>query len=117
MVCGSRVFELRAQSLRVAQSAGQARRSRSQVRRDPGADRRSGGNARRSEAQVRPQVLPGLCAGDANGALFYTDAIQAVRMFPIDVRAAGVDFLCSGTYKWLLGSFGVAPFFIRRELL
>jgi selenocysteine lyase/cysteine desulfurase len=53
----------------------------------------------------------------ANGALFYTDGIQAVGMFPVDVRQAGVDFLCCGTYKWLLGGFGVAPFFIRRELL
>ena len=53
----------------------------------------------------------------AHGALFYADAIQAVGMFPIDVRQAGVDFLCCGTYKWLLGGFGVAPFFIRRELL
>jgi selenocysteine lyase/cysteine desulfurase len=53
----------------------------------------------------------------AHGALFYTDAIQAVGMFPIDVRQAGVDFLCCGTYKWLLGGFGVAPFFIRKELL
>ncbi len=38
-------------------------------------------------------------------------------MFPVDVRADDVDFLCSGTYKWLLGGFGVAPFYIRRELL
>ena len=53
----------------------------------------------------------------AHGALFYTDAIQAVGMFPIDVRQAGVDFLCCGTYKWVLGGFGVAPFFIRKELL
>ena len=53
----------------------------------------------------------------ANGALFYTDGIQAVGMFPVDVRQAGVDFLCCGTYKWVLGGFGVAPFFIRRELL
>lgn len=53
----------------------------------------------------------------AHGALFYTDAIQAVGMFPTDVRAAGVDVLCAGTYKWLLGSFGVAPFFVRRDLL
>ena len=51
------------------------------------------------------------------GAVFYTDGIQAVGMFPIDVKAAGVDVLCCGTYKWVLGSFGVAPFFIRRELL
>jgi len=52
-----------------------------------------------------------------HGALFHTDAIQAVGMFPVDVRQAGVDFLCCGTYKWLLGGFGVAPFFIRKELL
>lgn len=51
------------------------------------------------------------------GAVFYTDAIQAVGMFPIDVKAAGVDALCCGTYKWILGSFGVAPFYVRRELL
>jgi selenocysteine lyase/cysteine desulfurase len=53
----------------------------------------------------------------ARGALFYADAIQALGMIPADVKAAGVDVLCSGTYKWLLGSFGVAPFYVRRELL
>ena len=53
----------------------------------------------------------------AHGALFYTDAVQALGMFPVDVRQAGVDFMTSGTYKWLLGGFGVAPFFVRRELL
>ena len=53
----------------------------------------------------------------ARGALFYTDGIQAVGMFPIDVKSAGVDVMCAGTYKWLLGSFGVAPFYVRRDLL
>jgi selenocysteine lyase/cysteine desulfurase len=53
----------------------------------------------------------------AHGAYCYVDAVQAVGMFPIDVRAAGVDFMAAGTYKWLLASFGVAPFFIRRDLL
>jgi selenocysteine lyase/cysteine desulfurase len=53
----------------------------------------------------------------AHGALFYADAVQALGMFPVDVRAAGVDCMTSGTYKWLLGGFGVAPFFIRRELV
>ena len=53
----------------------------------------------------------------AHGALFYADAVQALGMFPVDVRTAGVDCLTSGTYKWLLGGFGVAPFFVRRELL
>ena len=53
----------------------------------------------------------------AHGAILYSDAVQALGMFPADVREAGVDSLASGTYKWLLGGFGVAPFFVRRELL
>ena len=53
----------------------------------------------------------------AHGAVFYADAIQAAGMFPIDVRASGVDALCCGSYKWMLAGFGVAPFFIRADLL
>ena len=52
----------------------------------------------------------------ATGALFYTDAIQAVGMFPIDVRASGVDCLCAGSYKWLLAGWGVAPFYVRADV-
>jgi selenocysteine lyase/cysteine desulfurase len=53
----------------------------------------------------------------AHGAYVYADAIQAVGMGPIDVKAAGVDFLCFGSYKWLMAGFGVAPFYVRRDLL
>jgi selenocysteine lyase/cysteine desulfurase len=53
----------------------------------------------------------------AHGAYLYADGVQAVGMFPVDVAAAGVDFMTAGTYKWLLGSFGVAPFYIRPGLL
>jgi selenocysteine lyase/cysteine desulfurase len=53
----------------------------------------------------------------AHGAWLYTDAIQAAGMIPINVSASEVDALCAGTYKWLLGGFGTAPFFVRRELL
>ena len=53
----------------------------------------------------------------AHSALVYADAIQAVGMFPIDVQASGVDALCCGTYKWLVSGFGVAPFYVRREML
>jgi len=53
----------------------------------------------------------------AHGAFFYTDGIQGAGMFPMDVKAAGVDAMCVGTYKWLLGAYGVAPFYVRRELL
>jgi selenocysteine lyase/cysteine desulfurase len=53
----------------------------------------------------------------AHGAWLYTDAIQAAGAIAIDVKASGVDALCSGTYKWLHGGFGVAPFYVRKELL
>jgi selenocysteine lyase/cysteine desulfurase len=53
----------------------------------------------------------------AHGAFFYTDGIQAVGMFPVDVKAAGVDAMAIGTYKWVLGAYGVAPFYVRREVM
>ena len=53
----------------------------------------------------------------AHGALLHVDAIQALGMMPVDVRTDDMDFLCSGTYKWLLGGFGIAPFYIRKALL
>lgn len=53
----------------------------------------------------------------AHGALFYADAVQAAGMIDLDVRAAGVDALCTGSYKWLLSEFGVAPFFVSREVI
>jgi selenocysteine lyase/cysteine desulfurase len=65
----------------------------------------------------RHEMRPLADVAHAHGALLYTDAVQALGMFPADVREAGVDCLTSGTYKWLLGGYGVAPFFVRRELL
>ena len=65
----------------------------------------------------RHEMRPIADLAHAHGALFYADGIQAVGMIPVDVKQAGVDVLCAGTYKWLLGSFGVAPFYVRREVL
>jgi selenocysteine lyase/cysteine desulfurase len=53
----------------------------------------------------------------AHGALFYADAVQAVGMIDLDVRASGVDALCCGSYKWLMAEFGVAPFFVSRDFI
>jgi selenocysteine lyase/cysteine desulfurase len=53
----------------------------------------------------------------AHGAWLYADGIQALGMFPADLHALGVDFVTCGTYKWLLGGFGVAPFYVRRDRL
>jgi selenocysteine lyase/cysteine desulfurase len=52
----------------------------------------------------------------ARGALVYADAIQAVGTIAVDVKAADVDFLCAGGYKWLLAGWGVAPFYVRGAL-
>ncbi len=53
----------------------------------------------------------------AHGAYLYADAVQAVGMGPLDVKALDIDFLTTGSYKWLGAGFGVASFYVRRELL
>jgi len=51
------------------------------------------------------------------GALVYADIIQAAGAIPIDVKSSGVDFCCAGTYKWLMGEFGVAFLYVRSDRL
>jgi cysteine desulfurase/selenocysteine lyase len=41
-----------------------------------------------------------------HGALVVVDAIQALGMQPFDMTALGVDAVCGGTHKWLLGPMG-----------
>jgi selenocysteine lyase/cysteine desulfurase len=53
----------------------------------------------------------------SNGAYLYSDAVQFIGTGPVDIRAEGVDFCTAGTYKWLMAGFGVAAFYVRRELL
>jgi selenocysteine lyase/cysteine desulfurase len=53
----------------------------------------------------------------AHGGYLYADAIQGVGMLSLDTRQVPVDFFTTGTYKWLLGGFGVAPFFVREALV
>jgi selenocysteine lyase/cysteine desulfurase len=53
----------------------------------------------------------------AHGAYVYADIIQGVGAVPFDVRATGVDFAASATYKWLMGDFGLAFFYVREDLL
>jgi selenocysteine lyase/cysteine desulfurase len=52
----------------------------------------------------------------ARGALCYVDAYQGVGQVPLDVRAAGVDFLTAGGLKWLLGGPGIVFLYVREEL-
>jgi selenocysteine lyase/cysteine desulfurase len=51
------------------------------------------------------------------GTLLCVDAIQALGVLPIDVRAMHIDFLSADGHKWLCGPEGAGIFFCRRELL
>src|SRR6266567_1534938 len=50
------------------------------------------------------------------GALSLVDAYQSVGQVPVDVKAAGVDFLTAGGLKWLLGGPGIVLLYVRDEL-
>jgi selenocysteine lyase/cysteine desulfurase len=51
----------------------------------------------------------------ARGAYVFTDIIQAVGAVPLDMRALGIDFAATGTYKWLMGERGFGFLFVREE--
>ena len=53
----------------------------------------------------------------AHGSYLYVDAIQGVGMLNLDIKKSGVDFLTAGSYKWLLGGFGIAPFYVREDVM
>jgi len=51
------------------------------------------------------------------GVLFCVDAIQALGVLPIDVRAMNIDFLSADGHKWLCGPEGCGIFYCNRELI
>ncbi len=52
-----------------------------------------------------------------SGAHLLIDAYQSMGTEPMDVKALDLDFLCTGTLKYLLGAPGVAFLYIRPELI
>jgi selenocysteine lyase/cysteine desulfurase len=52
----------------------------------------------------------------ARGAYVFADIIQAVGAVPVDVRAMGIDFAATGTYKWLMGERGFGFLYVREDL-
>jgi selenocysteine lyase/cysteine desulfurase len=58
-----------------------------------------------------------VAAAHARGALCFVDAYQSVGQIPVDVRASGVDFLCGGGLKWLLGGPGITFLYARGDLI
>jgi kynureninase len=52
-----------------------------------------------------------------HGAYLLVDDYQGSGQIPIDVKALGVDFLVSGTLKWLMGGPGMAFAYVREDLI
>jgi len=53
----------------------------------------------------------------SKGVLLFVDAIQALGVHPIDVRAMNIDFLAAGGHKWLAAPEGTGLFYCKRELI
>ncbi len=53
----------------------------------------------------------------ARGVPVLVDTFQSAGAVPIDVRALNVDFLATGSLKYLLGSAGLGFLYARRELI
>jgi selenocysteine lyase/cysteine desulfurase len=52
----------------------------------------------------------------ARGAYVFADMVQAVGAVPVDVRAMGIDFASTATYKWLMGERGFGFLYVREDL-
>jgi selenocysteine lyase/cysteine desulfurase len=62
--------------------------------------------------------LPGLAALCRDrGAYLFLDDYQSTGTHPLDVHALGIDFMVTGSLKYLLGSSGVAFLYVRRDLV
>jgi selenocysteine lyase/cysteine desulfurase len=59
------------------------------------------------------EQIGALCA--RHGAELCVDAIQACGVIPLDVQKLGVDYLVTGSHKWLLGPEGVGFLYARPE--
>jgi selenocysteine lyase/cysteine desulfurase len=50
-----------------------------------------------------------------HGAELFVDAIQACGSVPVDVRAEHIDYLSSGSHKWLMGLEGAGFLYVAPE--
>ncbi len=60
---------------------------------------------------------PIVAAAHDEGAYVLVDDFHGSGIVPIDVHAAGIDFLVSGALKWLCGGQGIAFLYCRRDLI
>lgn len=59
------------------------------------------------------EAIGALCR--QHGAELFVDAIQAMGVVPLDVKALGIDYLTSGSHKWLMGPEGVGALYVSSE--
>ncbi|MCB9740887.1 MAG: aminotransferase class V-fold PLP-dependent enzyme [Deltaproteobacteria bacterium] len=49
----------------------------------------------------------------AHGCELFVDAIQALGVVPLDVRAMGIHYLAAGGHKWLMGPEGLGVLYVE----
>lgn len=52
----------------------------------------------------------------AVGAYVYADIIHSAGCTPFDVKASGVDFAATASYKWLMGDFGLGFLYVAKDV-
>jgi selenocysteine lyase/cysteine desulfurase len=52
----------------------------------------------------------------ARGAYVYADIMHAAGAVPVNLRATGVDFAATSSYKWLMGDFGLGFLYVRKAV-
>jgi selenocysteine lyase/cysteine desulfurase len=52
----------------------------------------------------------------AHGAYVYADIVHAAGTLPVNLRASGVDFAATSSYKWLMADFGLGFLYVRKEV-
>jgi len=53
----------------------------------------------------------------AHGAKVYVDAVHAIGAVPFDVKASGIDFMATASYKWLMADMGLGFAYVREDLI
>jgi kynureninase len=69
------------------------------------------------ESSFIVDLKPIVAAAHAAGSFVAVDDFHGSGIVPLDVHAAGIDFLVSGALKWLCGGQGIAFLYCRRDLI